>query len=478
MARIALVKCEAVRRDTPLSPCLGVLYLASALRQERHEVRVWDLRFAPRETPRVIEEIRSFRPDLIGLSGLTCEAPSLHRFAGRLREVFPAAHIVAGGPHASAYPEAVLADANIDAAVRGEGERTFPELAAVLLAGGDCSGVKGIGFRSGAGVVLTEPREPIGDLDLIPRPAWELIDLGRYREYYRNTEMGRPGSRYAVIMTSRSCPYRCAYCHNLFGKGFRARSPEHVIGEMEYLYRDHGVTDFEIVDDIFNFDQDRAADICRLILRKGLPVRLSFPNGIRADVMPRGLLALMRRAGTYYLAVGVETAVPRLQRLVRKHLDLEKVRRTIEDAVDLGIYTMGFFMLGFPTETREDVLRTIRFARESRLHAAHFHLLTPFRGTDLYREYRDHIRPARVPYGTYDYFEGYFNLSEMEDRELLRLQRRANRMFYLKAGRLWRIARSYPDRRNVFHAGRVLLRRSLARRYLDPADGQDCVDQV
>ena len=446
MARVLLVRTDMV---SEVNPCtthpLGILYIASVLRDMGHEPGLHDLRVEPGGVEALLRKAASFRPDVLGLSSLTVESEQMKEVARRCRAIFPPVPILVGGPHATSYPETVLETPQVDYVVIGEGERTVRELMPVLERGRVPDAVKGIGYRRDGKAVIHDRQPPIQDLDALPFPAWDLLNLDAYSARRGMSTLDpRP---YMTLFTSRSCPYQCIYCHHVFGKGFRARSPEHVVREMERLIRTYGIRDFEVVDDIFNLDRKRTARICDLIVEKNLRVRLAFPNGLRADILTPDLLRRLKDAGTISTSFAVETASPRLQKLIRKNLDLEKAREMINLSVDLGIITNAFFMLGFPTETRQEILDTIRFAVGLKLHTAQFFIVTPFLGTDMAQLFREKYQDLHADYTDYDYNKGTYNLSDVDAAELFRLQRAANFRFYIRPRRILRILCSYPDKR-------------------------------
>jgi len=446
MSNILLVRTDMV---SAVNPCtthpLGILYIASVLREMGHVPKLYDLRMEPGGMAGLLASASSFRPDVVGISSLTVESEQMREVAVRIRARFPDVPILVGGPHATSYPEKVLEIPEVDIAIVGEGEKTIRELIPFLASGQAPEPVKGIAYRHEGKVVIHERQPYIEDLDSLPFPAWDLLNLDAYSARRGMSTLDpRP---YMTLFTSRSCPYQCIYCHHVFGKGFRARSPENVIQEMEQLIRQYGIRDFELVDDIFNLDKKRTARICDLIQEKELGVRLAFPNGLRADILTRELIRGLKEAGTVSASFAVETASPRLQKLIRKNLDLEKAREMINYSVELGIITNAFFMLGFPTETREEILSTIRFATRLDLHTAQFFIVTPFRGTDMAKMFEEKYRDLNVDYTDYDYNKGAYNLSEVDKEELFRLQRFANFTFYIHPRRILRILRSYPDKR-------------------------------
>lgn len=444
MAKILLAKGTIPKSiELKIGYPLGILSLASVLRAKGHQVRVIDTRFHPGNLTGVRTELDAFSPDIVGLSGLTPEARSIHSLA-RMAKTASVPAVIAGGPYPSSDPQGALSDPNIDYLVLGEGEETILELIGKLEGRQGIQEVKGIAFREEGTVVINPPRPAINDLDSLPFPAWDLIDLKKYFRALRSG-MVKP-ARYASIFTSRGCPYQCIFCHGLFGEKFRARSPRNIWAEIELLKKDYGIEEFQVDDDCFNFNRKRTGEFFDLVLGKNQPSRFLFPNGLRGDLLDRETLENLQAIGTYYLALAVETASPRLQELIGKRLDLKKVREAARECRRLGITTLGFFMIGFPTETREEALATIDWAAKSKLDLADFFVLNPFKGT---RVYKDYIQPKsflqkEYPKLRFDYFKTNLNLSQIPERDIPLLLRRAYRSFYFP--RILRIVFGRPGR--------------------------------
>jgi len=195
-----------------------------------------------------------------------------------------------------------------------------------------------------------------------------------------------PRGRFTSLFTSRGCYYRCSYCHTNFGKKMRYRSVQNVVDEIQYLMEEHGVREFQIIDDIFNADKERAIGIFDEVVKRNWKIWFSFPNGLRADRMDEEFVHAAKEAGTYYWALAVETATPRLQKQVYKFNKLDKVFDTIQLSDRYGVFTCTFNMLGFPTETEEEMRATIDFNLSSAAHVTHFFVVTPYEGTTMHQE--------------------------------------------------------------------------------------------
>jgi len=460
--RVLLVRTSKPDQRSLLPP-LGLLSLAGALRSgpdPAPELRIVDYGLKRYDPGRFSEAVATFDPDLVGLSGLTMEADLISLAARLSREGRRDRLVIAGGPHPSSAPGDVLADGHLDAAVVGEGELTFPELVRCWREGGDPVSVPGLVLPGENGPRHTAPREPLADLDSLPQPAWDLIRLADYSAnpiLTMSQALRQPP--YAPVMTSRGCPYGCVYCHKFFGRKVRARSPEHVLAEMELLHRTHGVREFSIIDDCFNFDIRRAKTICRMIAERLPGVSLSFPNGIRGDLLDNELLREMRRAGTYKIYFAVESGSPRIQRYIDKRMDLQAIEENIAEADRLGITTSGFFMLGFPTETREEMEQTLSFARRSRLDGANFFRVIPYPGTELSRMWVETFGPWEGAgqnwnrpgngdsYGDFHFATRALPAPEERLRLVDRMVMRGFFQFYRNPIRLLRFLRRHPNKR-------------------------------
>ena len=379
----ALIKTEALSMlmTTAVMP-LGIYQLASALEARGIPVSATlDLQIVrPEDVRRELECVASRRPAVIGLSAVSHSAGLAASVASFLRRAAPAATLVVGGPVATTDPQGVLDACGVDFAIAGEGEEALPNFVEALAAGGDPRGVPGLVYRD-AGTIVRNPPEPLSvTLDELPFPAWDRVDFRRYGKFISGTLRRSP---YAALVTSRGCPYRCIFCNNVFGRKFRAQSPESVLAELHLLRRRHGIRRIEFFDDIFNLDGDRAREILSRI-RDELPdVRIGFCTGLRADQLDESFFDVLGTVNCYFLGIPVETASPRLQRLIRKDVDLDRVRLTVELARKHRIYTMGFYLVGFPTETPEEVRATFRFARELKTSFHFFSFVSAYQGTAL-----------------------------------------------------------------------------------------------
>ena len=427
---------------------LGAMYLSSYLKQHGFpETRILDQKVQQLEEADLRRYLEEWRPDFVGVSALTWEATAAHAFARLVKEVLPDTPVVFGGPHASSYAQTILEDESVDLICSGEGEAVLLELVQRQQRGADLRETRGVAYMREGELVTNEAMPFLQELDELAHPDYEGIDIPAYNEWYRVSRTG--SGNYMALFTSRACPYSCNYCHNIFGKSFREHSPEYVVDEIELLIERYGIREFEIVDDIFNLNKARAKRIADLIVERGLDIQFTLPNGIRGDLMDEELLVKLKRAGLVFMCWAIETASPRLQKKIRKFNKLEKIRENITFATQQGIYSNGFFMLGFPTETREELQMTVDFALSSDLHSATIFAVNPFEGTQLAEEAKQ-LGLETVHDFDLNYFsEDCINLTEVSHEELVRIRKNAWRRFYMNPRRLYRILRDFPNRRNL-----------------------------
>ncbi|MCA8949500.1 MAG: B12-binding domain-containing radical SAM protein [Planctomycetes bacterium] len=439
--RVLLIKA-APKADRPsLAPPLGIMLLAAALRDQA-DVRLYDAGFdmygaAPPPVDKVRAMIAELRPIMVGISALTCERECMIALAAAVKAVSPETVVVVGGPYPTAEPEAWRESPDIDWALCGEGDEGLPKLLRAIVAGELPRDIPGLVDRVGTGPHLKAPAHP--DLDALPIPAYDLIDIHRYADTRFRNQTGLPAyTTYTSIMTSRGCPYKCGYCHDVLGKKFRGMSVERVMQEVDAVVA-LGVREVHFVDDIFNFDLPRAKAIFRAIAERHPKLRLAFPNGLRADRLDQEFATLAKAAGCWYAGIAVETASARLQKAIQKHLNLDKVSRAIGWLEDAGVRTRSFIMLGFPTETEDEMEASIRYIIGTRTSEASFFNVVPYAGSELYLLAED-VKPGAASESTQAPFysdESFYSratgvsLEKIRDRAILR--------FYLSRGRFFKV---------------------------------------
>jgi len=451
MSRIVLVQTyHPYTQHTHVHP-LGIMAIASAVRAAGFEdIHILDMKAERWTEEDVLEALRELRPDVVGLSAMTYEAGCMHGVARGITRELPGTTIVAGGPHPSVADEDVMADPAVDFCVRGEGEHTFIELMEGLAEGReDWSGCAGLNWRTPDGEPRREvDRPPPDDLDELPMPAWDLIDHPKYHDMPRGGLI-YAHKEFATMFSSRACPWRCTYCHNSYGKKFRARSAESVLAEIDYLVQNHGVKELVFMDDIFNLRPERASAIARGLIERDYGLKMTFPNGLRGDILSEELVLLLKQAGMYRCMVAVESSVPRIQKVMKKNLKIDKVKRIVDFIAEQGVLVHGAFMLGFPSETEEEMKATIDWAADSSFHTAAFFRVIPFKGTQLFEEVEHAGFDLPSNWEAYEPYQTDINLSKAPETTITKLRNRAYRKFYFRPARLWRIFKLIPNKASM-----------------------------
>lgn len=387
-----------------IRPPLGLLYLAAVCERDGHIVTFLDClahcldkreatpdggtRYGLSQAD-IAQAVRDAAPDVVGVSAMfTAFSKDAHDIAQTVKSVQADTPIIVGGMHASTLPHEMLRDKNIDYLVLGEGEATFSALLRALENKEDVSSVAGIALRDGDGQpMLTTARERLKALDDLPLPARHLIDLHAYSAVAENEPdnyiMRHP---YTTVSTSRGCVKRCVYCaaHNVWRNRFIPRSAENVLDEIEYLVTTYGIREVHFLDDNASLDRKRFMAICQGILDRGLDITWACPTGMAIWTLDEEVLQLMKRSGCYKICFGIESGDPDTQRFIRKKLDLDQAKKVITLASNMGFWLQSTFIIGFPYETREQILRTIDYAVESRNDFVNFLLLTPYPGTEVF----------------------------------------------------------------------------------------------
>ncbi len=440
--RIVLV--VPLSRTHYVVPPIGLGYLATALRKEGfNDIVVIDCLKDNLNTPRLRARLEELQPAVVGFQMFSYDFSAVVSAICSLRNVLPDAVVVLGGPHVSAVGAEVLKEIpTADFAIAGEGEIGFPMLMKHVLR------EEPIRLESIPGIIYRDERRArmigrgfVPDLDALGFPAWDLMAPGEYPDspqggFYMNFPI-------APISTTRGCPYPCAFCGSAvnMGKKLRFRSIQTVLAEMRVLYDDYGVREFHIIDDMFNYKKERVAEFCKGIKDQGMEISYTFPNGLRLNHLDMEMLQMMKETGAYAFNVGIESGSQRILDKMKKKLTLELIEEKVNLINEAGLEPCGFFIIGFPGETEEDIEATIRFAKKLKLKRAHFSNFLPLPGTPATQDLLacgeieppswDSLFYARVAYAP----------KGMTRKRLKALQRKAYLSFHLRPSILFRMLR-------------------------------------
>lgn len=366
----------------PSSKPVGLLYLASFLEARGVTVKILDGQIHDLSDQVLAAEIDAHRPIIVGIG---CPTPLLAdglRIARTVKHAEPKTVVVMGGPHPTVLPRECFSTGDVDVVVSGEGEHALWEILDALRRRQTLDAISGIHFLRDGQPIATPPRPFLLDLDSLPLPARHLLPFREYRQsidnFYRHPM--------ELLLTSRGCPYHCIFCasRRVSGHRYRFHSPEYVIRDIDDIMEKLSPRLIGIADDHFTMKKERAERICDLIVQRGYQKRMAWNCALRADHADADLLKKMRRAGCRCICVGIESGSQRILQILRKDEKLEEMERGVKLIHRAGIMVRGTFVMGAPTETREETLATIAFARKLKLDFAKFNLIVPFPGTELF----------------------------------------------------------------------------------------------
>ncbi|MCD6483519.1 MAG: cobalamin-dependent protein [Candidatus Odinarchaeota archaeon] len=409
------------------NPPLGLAYLASVARNKGHDVRIIEAIGENKTFEDLHRELIHYDPDVVGITATTSMIPDAYILARMAKEINPNIIILVGGPHVTFVPEQTLKECpEIDIVVRGEGEQTFAELLDEIEKQKEFKKVLGLTYRDRDGTIKsTGPRPLIANVDNIPFPAFDLINWDAYKF---------SGVRYGTIITSRGCPFQCIFCSSSlqFGKKYRAHSAERVLREIKILYDEYRIREIEFLDDTFTLNRKRARKIADMIINEGFD--LSWSVSSRVDTFDKMTGERMHKAGAHTIYFGLESGTQKILDYIGKRITLHQSRDAVRMAKKIGLQTLGSFIIGFPQETKEDIKKTINFAKHVGVDYAQFTVATPFPGTKLWYEALAKNLLLTKDWRKYTAINVVMKSYHLSPKQILKLLRNAYISFYLRFG--------------------------------------------
>ncbi|MHA2353231.1 MAG: B12-binding domain-containing radical SAM protein, partial [Candidatus Thorarchaeota archaeon] len=416
-----------------VTPPLGLGYLASYLREfGSHEVVIHDGMLHQTNDCEFTELISRFRPDVVGISAQATPAIyDVYRLASVVKDSDSDCKVVVGGAHASFSDDLILRDApQIDFVVRGEGEHVMFDLLE-RMGTDQLEKVKGITYRENSNIKRNPLSTPIEDLDSLPFPAYDLLDMNQYLQ---------GPIRVGTMISSRGCPYRCTFCSSSrsSGKKWRGRSAENVIAEVDLLVKRYKIDELEFLDDLFCYDPLRVRKICDLMRTRNYS--LGWTCSIRADILSDNPLMAkwVKKAGCRSVYVGVESGSQRVLDMMRKGTTLKQVWRANEIARWANLERIFSFVLGYPGETVEEAISTIDIACRLDPEVAQFTICTPYPGTPLFEHAKKEGLLKAKSWRDYSVLAPVMKLATISDKKLKRMLYQAYLRFYFRPAYLWR----------------------------------------
>jgi anaerobic magnesium-protoporphyrin IX monomethyl ester cyclase len=417
----------------PPFPPLGVGYLAAVLEKNGFDIEVIDCQASDYRYDDFKREIAKRNPDIVGVTAATRLYNSALEIIKIAKEVHPNTVTILGGPHVTFWNEKALQECpQLDVVIRREGEYTLLELAQRIETGKDIKDVIGTTQRKGNEFIFNQDRPLIENLDELPFPArhlWNLEEIRKKEDMF-------------YLITSRGCTAWCDFCAavRMFGRRFRMRSVQNVVDELEYLHKPYGGLYYTFCDDAFTVDMARTEQLCEEITKRNLKIKWNM--GTRVDRVTKELLSKMKDAGCVSMWCGLESGAQEVLNEMHKGISTEQTKKALSWVRELGLKPTPNVLLGFPGETRETALKTIKFAEEvSPDEIAYYNIATPYPGTPMYDTVIKNGWLRVTNFDDYDATRPIFETPTMSMKQLQELYDYAFRHFYMRPSyifRMWR----------------------------------------
>lgn len=363
-------------KGVPIHPHVGIAYLVSVLKANNHQYRIIDCGIEDNWPDKLKNEIKNFSPDIIGVTGFSYAYKYLYQTIKKIKSTTKIP-IILGGPHVSATKNNILKETKVDFAMYGESETSIIDFLEVFSQKNpDFSKVPNLIWQKQKKLIINPSAHPIYKLDQLPFPDYESFNLRCYPCYQE---------KIIPIITSRGCPYGCNYCSVKLsmGQSFRPRSPQNVIDEIKHWYK-KGFNSFDVNDDCFTLDVNRAEAICDLIIKNKLKIKFQLYNGIRVNNITLKLLKKLKKAGCFFIAYGCESGSQKTLDRIKKNITLNQVRQAVKFTNQAKIKHAVNFIIGHQEETYQDAIETLKFAKSLDCNYVNFYNLVPYPGTEVY----------------------------------------------------------------------------------------------
>ena len=402
------------------SPPIGLAYIAANLLQHDYEVEIIDMNVEGYEqevykepfiiyglsNDDMVERVRQFNPDIIGISVLfSMLIDQVNELCQALKDGYPEKPIILGGQHASGAPLEVMDKPYIDYVLQGESDLTFIEFLEALNGKQLLSNVKRLYYKQNGKIENTMnnikpveagnyklkdtgiPRE----IDKLPYPAWHLLPIEKYWNIDVRTGGGDSvGYRYAVMLTTRGCPNACYYCTSPLTSGFRGyrkRSVESVINEIRWLIDTYNVDEIQFVEDNFYAARTRNKQLLKALAKEFSGILFWCTSGAEANALDKEMIDLMAEANFNKIILAVESGDVEVQAAkIDKKVDISRLPETVEYLKSKNIDMRALFMMGFPGETRAQIMKTVDLVKNLGVLDFNLNIVTAFPGTPLYDE--------------------------------------------------------------------------------------------
>lgn len=425
---------DITKKNFYCTPYMGLGYLATAIRKKGYKVKILHCIKEKMNLNGFASYIRNTKPSIVGFTCVSYDVGSVQESIKVVKDINKSIPVIVGGAHASAVPKIAMERdfPDADYGFRGESEIGLPMLLDFINENSniELEKIPGLIWKYD-GQTRINPQIYHEDVDELGIPAWDLMDP---REYEASPFHGfARGFPLAPMISARGCPFPCTFCSTKYqmGQKMRYRSVSLILEEMKLLVNKYNVKEIQFLDDCFSVNKNKVMEICSGILEEGIKVNWQCPNGLRVDTIDEEVLQIMKKAGCYHISVGIESANPNILKKMKKNISLELVEEKIAIAKKVGIKVTGFFILGFPGETEDDIKWTIKYARKIPIDKVLFSNFWPSPGTEIYEELEKKGKITKDKVGTH-YFKATFPPEGMTSGQLKKYQLFGLASFYLR----------------------------------------------
>lgn len=363
-------------------PPLGLCYLVAVLRERGVYAEIIDSDMEGYTYADIENRIKKENPDIVGVSFTTQTRFPGFNVINRVKKSLPHCLVIAGGPHVTnAYQDTLMNLDELDIIVRGEAEHTILDIVSYTNGDIQLEEIQGISYKRDGKVINNPNRPHIEDLDELPFPARDTLNMKNYMKPIYIPGLGK--KRATSIITSRGCPFKCSFCSvtRSWGYKWRRRTAENIIEEIKHLVAYYGAEVFYFWDDTFTIDKERIKRICEFLITQGINIK--WQCDIRVDTVDRELLSLMKEAGCFSVVYGAESGSQKiLNNVINKKITVEQILSVDSWCKELGLRGQALFITSFPGESFEDALETIQLVKKLKCESS-MSLLSIYPGTEI-----------------------------------------------------------------------------------------------
>lgn len=407
-------------------PPLGIASIAAYLKSKGFDASLLDMQALLMDERELADKLLEIRPDVVGITAMTTTFPSALRASKITKKVIPDAKVVLGGVHPTIEPGTTLESRYVDFVVRGEGEVVMEQLMTELEKGGNISQIEGLSYKQN-GEIIIKSKSPLVDINLLPMPDYGSFPVNEYIKHNQSLR----DIRCISVLATRGCPYTCSFCavKETMGVRWRAKSPEIVVDELEYLKNKYDLEGFWFKDSILNMNKKWTSQFCEEIIKRKLDI--IWQCNTRVDLIREEELKLMVKAGLTELDLGIETGSPDSLKTLKKKVTIQQTKEAVKLAKKY-VKVFGFFMIGIPKETIDDVRMTFDLARELKLDRSTWSIFQPLPGSELYENsLKDGtIKKKDWRCDNIHFTKCRYNLSRIPTEEIERIYQDINDYFY------------------------------------------------